>query len=168
MGRALRNQHLAVSALAQRLQVSHPGARLAQHAQRLDDLDLRLRSALRHSMLHHQRQLETLCSRLWQENPRHRLAALCAQAAALRQRLDTATRNRLNALDRRLMLAARTLDAVSPLATLGRGFAVVKRADDGALLRDAAHAPVGTGIEARLSKGKLRATVTQQIQDEDA
>ena len=50
----------------------------------------------------------------------------------------------LNALEQRLALASRTLDAVSPLATLGRGFAVVSRVDDGALLRDAAQAPAGT------------------------
>ena len=47
MGRALRTQMLAVDTLAQRLQISHPGAKLAQHAQRLDDLELRMRLALR-------------------------------------------------------------------------------------------------------------------------
>jgi exodeoxyribonuclease VII large subunit len=56
---------------------------------------------------------------------------------------------------------------VSPLATLGRGFAVVSRADDGALLRDAAQAPAGTQIEARLATGRLRATVTSAIKDRD-
>ena len=70
-------------------------------------------------------------------------------------------------LDQRLALAARTLNAVSPLATLGRGFAVVTRVDDGAVLQDASQVPVGTQIEARLSKGRLRATVNQQLQDGD-
>ena len=67
----------------------------------------------------------------------------------------------------RLALASRTLHAVSPLATLGRGFAVVSRVDDGTLLRDAAQAPAGTAIEARLSKGRLRATVEAQLEDRD-
>ena len=109
--------------------------------------------------LRQQQRLETLSTRLWRENPRHRLEALCAHAAALRQRLVTAFSGRLNALEQRLALASRTLDAVSPLATLGRGFAVVSRVDDGALLRDAATAPPGTEIEARLAKGRLRAPV---------
>jgi exodeoxyribonuclease VII large subunit len=165
MGRALRAQSLALSALAQRLQISHPGARLAQHTQRLDDLDIRLRSAMRGTLLHQRQRLEMARSRLWRENPRHRLEALCAQAAALRQRLGAAIDGRLNALDQRLALAARTLNAVSPLATLGRGFAVVTRAEDGAVLQDASQVPVGTQIEARLSKGRLRATVNQQLMD---
>jgi exodeoxyribonuclease VII large subunit len=168
MGRALRAQSLALSALAQRLQISHPGAKLAQHAQRLDDLELRMRLALRASVNARQQRLETLSTRLWRENPRHRLEVLCAQAAALRQRLVTAVTGKLNAFDQRLALAARTLDAVSPLATLGRGFAMVTRAADGALLRDAAQAPVGTEIEARLARGRLRAQVTSRSEDDDA
>jgi exodeoxyribonuclease VII large subunit len=167
MGRVLRARLLMAAGVAQRLQISHPGARLAQHAQRLDDLDLRLRSSLRGNLLHRQQLFENLATRLWRENPRHRLEILCARAATLRQRMVTALSGSLNALEQRLALAVRTLNAVSPLATLERGFAVVSRADNGELLRDAAHAPAGTEIEARLSKGKVRATVTGQIRDEN-
>jgi len=165
MGRALRAQGLALGTLAQRLQISHPGAKLAQHAQRLDDLEQRMRLALRASVGGRQQALESLSTRLWRENPRHRLEALCAHAATLGQRLRTAYATTQNSLEQRLALASRTLDAVSPLATLGRGFAVVSRVDDGSLLRDAAQAPAGTEIEARLARGRVRATVTNQIKD---
>ena len=74
-------------------------------------------------------------------------------AAALRQRLVTAFSGSLIALEQRLALASRTLDAVSPLATLGRGFAVVSRVADGALLRDAAQAPVGDGDRSAPGEG---------------
>ncbi len=166
MGRAFRAKALELAALSRRLQISHPGAKLAQHTQRLDDLDLRLRSALRGNLLARQQKLETLSTRLWRENPRHRLEALCARAAALRQRLDSVMSGSLNALDQRLALAARTLNAVSPLATLARGFAVVHRADGG-LLRDAADVSPGAEIEARLAKGRLRAIVKQTLKDAD-
>jgi exodeoxyribonuclease VII large subunit len=167
MGRYLRGRGIALGAVLQRLQVSHPGARLTQHAQRLDDLEQRLRLALRANVLGRRQRLETLSTRLWRESPRHRLEVLCAHAAVLRQRLAGTMGTKLGAIERRLSLAARTLDAVSPLATLGRGFAVVSRVEDGALLRDAAQAPPGTEIEARLSKGRLRARVTTQRKDED-
>ncbi len=167
MGRYLRAQLLNLGALAQRMQVSHPGARLLQHAQRLDDLEQRLRLALRATVSGNRQRLETLGSRLWRENPRHRLEAMRAHAATLRQRLAAAMGATLGALEQRLALGGRTLDAVSPLATLARGFAVVSRTDDGALLRDAAQAPVGTEIEARLSKGRLRARVTEAPKDDD-
>jgi exodeoxyribonuclease VII large subunit len=167
MSRYLRAQLQNLGGLAQRMQVSHPGARLQQHVQRLDDLDQRLRLALRASVAGNRQRLDTLSTRLWRENPRHRLEALRAHAASLHQRLTATIRATLTGLEQRLALAGRTLDAVSPLATLGRGFAVVTRVDDGALLRDASHVPVGTEIEARLSKGRLRARVTSTRKDDD-
>jgi len=167
MGRYLRAQLLALGSLTQRMQISHPGARLLQHAQRLDDLDQRLRLALRANVMARRQRLDTLSTRLWRENPRHQLAALNAHAAALRQRLAGAVNTQLNLLQQRLALAGRTLDAVSPLATLGRGYAIVQRVDDGVLLRDVAQAPVGTEIEARLAQGRLRATVTRRLEDHD-
>src|SRR6185295_10774328 len=90
MGRYLRAQLLGLGALAQRMQLSHPGARLLQHAQRLDDLEQRLRLALRATVTGNRQRLDTLGTRLWRENPRHRLEALCSHAATLRQRLAAA------------------------------------------------------------------------------
>lgn len=167
MHRNLRDRAQVMAGMAQRLQVSHPGARLQQHAQRLDDLEQRLRLALRSAVVARQHRLEALGTRLWRENPRHRLDALCAQAATLRERLANSIARRMNALEQRLALAARTLDAVSPLATLGRGFAVVSRVSDGSVLRDAAQAPPGTEIEARLARGRVRARVSHQLGDND-
>ncbi len=49
--------------------------------------------------------------------------------------------------------------ALSPLATLQRGYAVAQL-DDGSVLTSAAQAPVGSGLDLRLADGRLRA-VTQ-------
>jgi exodeoxyribonuclease VII large subunit len=51
------------------------------------------------------------------------------------------------------------LQAVSPLATLGRGFAVITRAADGALVTSAEQLQVGESFDARLANGSLRAAV---------
>jgi exodeoxyribonuclease VII large subunit len=160
IGRYLRARGLATAALTQRLQRSHPGVQLAQHAQRLDELEQRLRLALRTEVLRRGQKLDALSTRLWRENPRHRLEVLCAQAARLKERLQANMQSMLGALEQRLALASRTLDAVSPLATLGRGFSVVSRVADGRLVRTAADAPAGTEVEARLARGRLRARVT--------
>jgi exodeoxyribonuclease VII large subunit len=55
-------------------------------------------------------------------------------------------------------LAAR-LDALSPLAILGRGDALVRRADDGRLVTDAARVLPGDRIDVRLDRGELAARV---------
>ena len=156
----LRAQRLALGALAQRLQISHPGAKLAQHAQRLDDLEQRLRLALRASVLGRAAAAGNLeHAAVARESASSARSAVRARGGAAPAAGVGHSRGSSNALEQRLALASRTLDAVSPLATLGRGFAVVSRVDDGALLRDAAQAPAGTEIEARLAKGRLRAHV---------
>jgi exodeoxyribonuclease VII large subunit len=70
----------------------------------------------------------------------------------------------------RLALASRTLNAVSPLAVLDRGYALVTLADSGRLVRDPSEAPDGTIIEARVASGKLRAKVIPPttLPDEDS
>jgi len=66
---------------------------------------------------------------------------------------------RLERRAQRLALVQRALDAVSPLATVARGFAIVKRAD-GTVVTDAATVAIGEEIEASLARGTLTARVT--------
>jgi exodeoxyribonuclease VII large subunit len=55
----------------------------------------------------------------------------------------------------------RALDAVSPLATLRRGYAIVSDAANGAVISHAGAARPGQHIRARLSDG----TLTAEVQD---
>jgi exodeoxyribonuclease VII large subunit len=66
----------------------------------------------------------------------------------------------------RLDLAQRALHSVSPLATLGRGYAIVSNAASGALLRDANEIADGAEIETRLGQGRLRARVLRHLADD--
>ena len=56
-------------------------------------------------------------------------------------------------------LLARTLASVSPLATLARGYAVLREHDSGRLLRRAADARPGQQVDAQLAEGRLRLRV---------
>jgi exodeoxyribonuclease VII large subunit len=56
-------------------------------------------------------------------------------------------------------MLSRALHAVSPLATLERGFAVITRSADGALVTASEQLAVGECLEARLASGSLQAVV---------
>jgi exodeoxyribonuclease VII large subunit len=58
----------------------------------------------------------------------------------------------------RMRVAAASLDALSPLRVLGRGYSIA-RAADGSLLRSSEQVRVGDEIEVTLAEGALRATV---------
>ncbi|MGA8709605.1 MAG: exodeoxyribonuclease VII large subunit, partial [Steroidobacteraceae bacterium] len=81
---------------------------------------------------------------------------------ALQGRLALALRACLAAAAARLDSSARALQAVSPVATLDRGFAIVTRSADGALITDMAQLRVGESIDARLASGSVRATVIER------
>lgn len=100
-----------------------------------------------------------LARRLELTHPRTRLAARAQRLDELEARLSRALRRGLAESRQRLAAAARTLQAVSPLATLERGYAIVTTAQGDVVRRAGAVAP-GTAIEARTAAGTLLATVT--------
>jgi exodeoxyribonuclease VII large subunit len=158
MRRELRGVALRVEAAERRLRLAHPGVRLAQQVQRLDDLSLRLSAAVRGRAHHDSVRLADLQARLAHCSPRHSVQEYAARAARLQARLTHAGSAGIARLAHRLALAQRGLHSVSPLATLSRGFAIVTGASG--ILTDAAGVAEGSPIEARLSRGTLIARVT--------
>ena len=157
--RQLRNDNDYLVAMRRRLALAHPGQRLRQNAQRLDELEQRLSSRVQLLLADRRHRLQTLTMRLARTSPKAEVQRLTHRHAVLDERLRRALPRRLEALRQTLGTLARTLDAVSPLATLDRGFALVTRVDDGALLRDASSVNAGDLIDARLANGTLRASV---------
>jgi exodeoxyribonuclease VII large subunit len=86
--------------------------------------------------------------------PLHRIERAQAHCAQLAQRLRQHLQRRLERNYDRIDGLGRALDAVSPLATLGRGYAIVRR-PDGGVVRDARTVSIGDTVEARLARGRL-------------
>jgi len=88
-----------------------------------------------------------------------------SRLASARMRLDAASTACSGAMEaklqegrERLGLAAASLDALSPLGVLQRGYAIAQDAS-GKLLRDAASVVEGDAVSIRLAKGKLNTRV---------
>jgi exodeoxyribonuclease VII large subunit len=159
MRREVRAIGTRVSTLERQLQVSHPGVRLQQQLQRLDDLAQRLTAAARSGLQRDGRRVAESHARLLRRSPQRLLSERRAWHEGLQARLEHAWSACLGRATHRTALAQRALHSVSPLATLARGFAIVTRAD-GTLLTDAAAVRTGDEIEARLACGVLGARVT--------
>ena len=135
-----------------------PRAKLTQQAQRLDELEAALTRALRHQLRTSSERLRWLMGRSTQASPATRLTQQAARHASLLTRLRAAGPRQVRRATDRLLPLVRTLNAVSPLATLERGYAIVSIAD-GPIVRNAADAAPGTLIDVRLQSGRLRAKV---------
>jgi exodeoxyribonuclease VII large subunit len=158
MRRRLVDARGALVAHEKGLARNHPGAKLREHAQRLDELEGRL-SLAAHTRLDRARaRLAAAQGLLSRASPAVRVAALGIRLETGRRTLAAAGRNRIAHARSRLELALRTLHAVSPLATLQRGYAIVTDAQ-GHILHDAALAALGDTIGARLARGNVIARV---------
>lgn len=164
-GRAQRLRRERLARTWRRLWVQHPSQALAQRAQRIDELQGRLTAAMRRGLGMRVQRLATARAEFAGASPANRVATLLQRADHAGQRLLPAARNRLAVHGGRLEAAARALNAISPLATLARGYAIVTLAADGAIVHDSGQTPPGTEIDARLSRGRLRARVVKTRND---
>lgn len=140
--------------------IEDPRLALAGFRRRIDEAEESLLAALREPLMAGHRQLQDLERRLWAESPRARAGVLRARLGALSQSLLGSGPRHARSGRERLMALSGQLNALSPLAVLSRGYAVASL-PDGALLKDASDAPVGTEIQVRLHKGRLETRVTR-------
>jgi exodeoxyribonuclease VII large subunit len=127
--------------------------------QRVDEQRFRLEKAERQLLERCQRRCENVAGAVGHYDARQRLAAVRQQLAAQVAHLVSVAQTRLlenrGALDRQTA----SLEALSPVAILNRGYALVFDAN-GQLLKDAARLKAGDDLSARLARGQVRARVT--------
>ncbi len=158
LGRTLTERNETFTWLFKRLERVHPGFRLRQHAQRLDDLEQRLVRALKQVATDRRAVAQDLAGRLRQASPALKLAALRGRLASIEVQMQGQVRAQLQRLSAALAAAGRTLHAVSPLATLDRGYAIVMT-DAGRVIMDASMLSPGDRITARVAQGHAIAVV---------
>ena len=140
--------------LLARLHSQRPQARLARDRERLAHLQHRLLGAMRNEVQRRRTVLQQAQGRLHGMHPRTRLPLLAQRLAAQYQRLRRGMEQRHARDEARWRHLGRALHAVSPLATLDRGYAIVFDAG-GKVLRSARSVAVGTPLRARLADGEL-------------
>jgi len=135
-----------------------PRQRLHAHQQQLAHLKTRLRQASQQMLQADRQRLNTLRVRLLQQQPGYLLQQRRNHADALTTQLQQAMRRRLQQPQTRLALLVQTLNAVSPLATLQRGYSILSDAN-GQLLSQIADTAPGALVQARLVDGELSCQV---------
>ncbi|MGA6985128.1 MAG: exodeoxyribonuclease VII large subunit [Terriglobales bacterium] len=127
--------------------------------QKLDEQRFRLEKAERQLLERCNRRCENVAAAVRHCDARRRLAAVRQRLEAQVANLAAATHTRLlesrGALDRQTA----SLEALSPVAILNRGYALVFDAK-GELVKDAARLQAGDEVSARLARGRVRARVT--------
>lgn len=163
LGLRLRQAHQELNSQTHRLELAHPAARVREHQQRLDETSERLVQALRQRMERRQHRLALSYRRLIACSPKPRLVGLVQIVQQYRWRIDAATRTLRQTLHARLEQASGTLEAVSPLRTLERGYSIatLKTPAGPELIRKTGQTSIGDAFELRVSDGSISAEVTE-------
>lgn len=144
-----------------RARLRHPGEALRHRRRQVDALAVRLQRAARKQLADRQSRLDALEKRLRHIRLDQRQRQESERLNKLNQRLHHAMNQQLTAQQVRFTAAARQLDAVSPLAVLGRGYAIA-RDDTGQVIRRAEDTTPGQRLKLRLGEGSLSVEVKRR------
>ncbi len=161
MGARLRRLESRLHTLEARTGYAGFPGRLAFRGRHVSELASALRHGVGQTLARRSRRHELLRRSLDRFDPRHRLGALRTRLVARDGQLAAAARRRVTLSQGRFGGLAARLEGLSPLAVLGRGYAVTWDATRTRIIRDAATLRAGDGISVTLERGSLDATITR-------
>ncbi len=147
--------------LSKRLHQQHPGQQLQRHAQALDNLELRLTNAMQSKIRDSKNQIKNQQSQLLRHNPADKIIGYKQQQQYLSTRLESAIKNKCEKLQRQYLALVQTLNAVSPLATLERGYAIVTEPNTSSVISSTQHLSINDKIQTRLAQGQVISQITE-------
>lgn len=144
-----------------RLQTQHPQRRIEQQQQRIDDMERALQQSLARRIERLRLKTQHAVHRLQANSPQRQFASRQQQLHLSQERLVSAWQQSLKQQQNRLALASRGLNAVSPLATLDRGYAIVQ--DGEKVIREVSELTLGSEVSTRLGDGSFTSKITKTI-----
>jgi len=163
--RTLLQQAQHLNWLNKALQQQHPGQKLQRNAQRLDELEQRINQAMQHKLHDCKQQLAIGDNKLKQWQPTDRITRHQQRLGFFQQRLERAMNVKLAKLKSRQAAIGQTLHAISPLATLDRGYAIVQRLDDQSIIKSTSQLAIGDRLVNRFARGRVLSEVREVLDD---
>ncbi|PHM75253.1 exodeoxyribonuclease VII large subunit [Xenorhabdus kozodoii] len=155
---AQKQQEMGV--LQHRLQQQRPDLRLARQQNHLAELRQKLIDSLLRCLKQHSISYETLNQRLSQIHPEREIQRYSQSIQQLDFRLKQAIERQLGRYREKFAVSCSRMEAVSPLATLSRGYSI-SEVPDGKLLKQVKQVKAGDMLKTRLQDGWVESQVTQ-------
>ena len=138
-----------------------PSQILQRQVQRVDELSFRLGSGIRSMLAAVRPRLAALTTGLERVGTGQTWQRGSLMLPQLLQRLSRAMPWVIAGKKQQLRTVASTLDTLSPLAILSRGYSILETSPGGTIVKDAQAVQVGDRIRARLAEGRLSCLVEQ-------
>ncbi len=122
----IRDQNYTIQQFQNRLFAQHPQRQLMQKAQRIDELENRLKSSMSNTVDRANARLNLVFQSLKSTSPEIFITSTNKKVAQYQIDLQRSENHRLEKMQSNLNNLMRALNGVSPLATLDRGYAILK------------------------------------------
>ena len=133
--------------------VKDPSMFLGYLVQRVDDLYERLNRSLKVHVTQRRERLASLANHLRLTSPQVEMERSRERLLKLSARFETSTRKMLDENHETTAVLAARLQALSPLATLARGFAVARKLPDGPVIRESSQIVPGDRLDVTFHRG---------------
>ncbi len=163
--RRLSQNRQSTNWLYKRLQQQHPGQQLQRHAQTVDHYELRLMRIIQTKLKNKRNSFEYQQKLLNRQSLTDKIRRYQQQKDYLNNRLMNTMQNKLEKLQRKYLSIVQTMNAVSPLATLERGYAIVTEPDSASVIRSCQQLAINDKIQTRLANGQVISKITDIIHD---
>ncbi|VAW93379.1 Exodeoxyribonuclease VII large subunit [hydrothermal vent metagenome] len=142
--------------------IVHPKHYIEETSQRVDELLYRLQNRIKTQVSTKELQLSSLQTRCHAHNPKYKIQVSKQQTIQLFQKIKAAQIHQLDVLKQQFIRNTSILEAVSPLATLNRGYAYVNKVNSNAIIKDITQIESGDELITTVAKGKFSSTVTNK------
>lgn len=129
--------------------------------QKLKLIEKRLIQDIRKQLNYKSQRLDDIFKRL--RHPKQSLDILLERFQSIHNRLLQSMQQIIKDKKQQLASASRALESVSPLATLGRGYAIVSMEKAGKILRTIKEVTVGDALSIKLKDGEIECQTTKVI-----
>jgi len=160
--RSLQQKRQKLDWLESRLLLLKPLNKIQQQIQRLDDCDSRLKNAIKHVISTRQQILDNSNLRLDVNRLFSRLGEYKEKVSYQELRLKQAIKSSLQQKQLLLDVQMATLDGVSPLKTLDRGYAVIKDAASNKIITKSKDLSLNLNVKIQLKDGEANALISSR------
>lgn len=159
---AINNRHQTLDWFNKRLTQSSPQVIVKRQIEQSINLQRVLKSSMKNFLILRGRKIDKLTSRCIQSSPSQSLQKQIMRFEAIKQNIHAKGKKLIEDNQNRLRLASRSLNNVSPLGTLDRGYAIVSEVNTNKIITNPKSLKINSKLEIRLAKGKITAAVIEK------
>jgi exodeoxyribonuclease VII large subunit len=160
--RAINNRHQTLDWFNKRLTQSSPQVIVKRQIEQSINLQRVLKSSMKNFLILRGRKIDNLTSRCIQNSPSQSLQKQIMRFEAIKQNIHAKGKKLIEDNQNRLQLVSRSLNSVSPLGTLDRGYAIVSEVNTNKIITNPDSLKINSKLEIRLAKGKITAAVIEK------